>query len=285
MDTTSFFKPIRKSDALRRKLDEYGIEHLSASSLNEYVSDPAKWVLRYILKVKTEGPGLWRGSSVEGALRLVSEHKTDIENAVQIGLGTFDQSELLFLEKRGGEVPIDEKYEEKRDSERELIEHAIRAGHSYFLGLNGAKFQTRIEFDLGIEIPAIGYVDFDLPEYILDTKTAKQFPSSYDLIKDRMKRQQALYSKALGKPAKLLYLGKPTKNKSHLGIKEFDINPLEVDGLVNDLRMAARSLRRLLMNTGSKEEIIEWVFPNYDAFEWNDEERKIAKEIWRLGAA
>nr|WP_243399582.1 hypothetical protein [Leptospira ellisii] len=85
-------------------------------------------------------------------------------------------------------------------------------------------------------------------------------------------------------PAEIVYLGKPTKNKSHEGFKKFEIPASDIENLVDDFRMAARAIRRLLMNTESIEEIVESVFPNYDNYLWDDEEIAVAKQYWRFAA-
>ncbi|RHX84725.1 nuclease [Leptospira stimsonii] len=278
------YPSIKRSNKLRKKLDLYGIEHLSASALNEYITDPAKWVLKYILKHKGDGPSLWRGRAIENAMKNcvlsnMAGSEYDVDSALETGLRVFEESEKDFLIQRGGEIR--DLYSEKRDKEFSYIEPSIRAGFSYFKEIPSAVFQKKFEFDLGIEIPAIGYLDFLTPEKIIELKTAKSFPSE---LKDSVRRQVALQCKALSLPAEIIYLGKPTKNKSHEGFRKFEIPASDIESLVDDYRMAARAIRRLLMNTDSKEEIIEFVFPNYDNFLWDEEEIEIAKQHWRFAA-
>ncbi|XDD52521.1 PD-(D/E)XK nuclease family protein (plasmid) [Leptospira sp. WS92.C1] len=275
---------IRKSNKLREKLDHYQIEHLSASALNEYITDPAKWVLKYILKHKGSGPALWRGSAIENAMKNVvlsnmAGSEYTVEDAVISGNRVFEEMEKDFLFEREGEVS--EKYTEKRDKEFSYIEPSIRAGYDYFKEIQTAVFQKKFEIDLGIEIPAIGYLDFLIPDKIIELKTAKSFPSE---LKDSVSRQVALQCKALSLPAEIIYLGKPTKNKSHEGFKKFEIPSSDIESLVDDYRMAARAIRRLLMNTNSVGEIIESVFPNYDHYLWDEEDIAVAKQYWRFAA-
>lgn len=275
---------IRKSNKLRQKLDHYEIQHLSASALNEYITDPAKWVLKYILKHKGSGPAFWRGSAIENAMKNVvlsnmAGSEYSVEDAVESGFCVFEESEKDFLSERGGEVS--EKYSEKRDKEFSYIEPSVRAGYYYFKEIKEAVFQKKFEIDLGIEIPAIGYLDFLTSDRIIELKTAKQFPSE---LKDSVSRQVALQCKALSLPAEIIYLGKPTKNKTHEGFKKFEIQSSDIESLVDDYRMAARAIRRLLMNTDSVGEIIESVFPNYDNYLWDEEEIAVAKQYWRFAA-
>lgn len=275
---------IRKSEKLRQKLDHYGIEHLSASALNEYITDPAKWVLKYIFKHKGVGPSMWRGSGIENAMKNVvlsnmAGMEYSLEDAISSGQRVFEESEKDFLIKREGEYF--EGYPEKRDKEFSYIEPSIRSGYSYFKDIQNASFQKKFEIYLGIEIPAIGYLDFLTAEKIIELKTAKSFPTE---LKDSVKRQVALQCKALSLPAEIVYLGKPTKNKSHEGFKKFEIPASDIESLVDEYRMAARAIRRLLMNTESPEEIIESVFPNYDNFLWDEEDIAVAKQYWRFAA-
>ncbi|TGK12827.1 PD-(D/E)XK nuclease family protein [Leptospira stimsonii] len=278
------YPKIRRSEKLREKLDLYGIEHLSASSLNEYINDPAKWVMKYILKIKSSGPAMWRGHAIENAMKNVilandSEQDYEMEAAIESGIRVFEEEEKHWLRKQEGEVS--ETYSEKREKEFGFIEPSIRAGYEFFKGIPRASFQKRFDFDLGIEVPAIGYIDFFLEEKgIVELKTSKQIPSE---LKDSVRRQVALQCVATGSDAQIVYLSRPTKNKSHEGIRIFEIKVEDAERLVDDYRMAARAIRRLLMNTDSIEEIIEFVFPNYDSFLWDDEDKEVARKIWNLG--
>ncbi|EMO78573.1 PD-(D/E)XK nuclease family protein [Leptospira kirschneri str. 200801774] len=278
------YPTIRKSHKLREKLDSYEIEHLSASALNEYINDPAKWVMKYILKIKTTGPAMWRGNAIECAMKNIilatySGLEYTLEDAIAFGIRVFEQEEQIWLTSRDGEVS--ENYSEKREKEFEFIEPSIRAGFDFFKAIPQASFQKRFDFDLGIEVRAIGYIDFYLDGVgIVELKTSKQIPTE---LKDSVRRQVALQCMATNSDARIVYLSRPTKNKSHEGIKIFEIKHEEAKRLVDDYRMAARSIRRLLMNTSTVEEIIEFVFPNYDSFLWDEEEKEIARKIWTFG--
>ncbi|WP_061232425.1 PD-(D/E)XK nuclease family protein [Leptospira noguchii] len=277
---------IRKSQKLREKLDQYDIEHLSASSINDYINDPAKWVIKYILKFKTSGPAMWRGNAIENAMKniiLANDSKQDysIDDAVKTGIKVFAEEEMDWLKKREGEVP--DTYSEKCQTEFEFIEPSIRAGYEYFKAISKASFQKRFDFDLGIEVPAIGYIDFYVDgEGIIELKTSKQLQTE---LKYSVRRQVALQCVATNSDAKIVYLSRPTKNKSHEGIRIFEMKLEEARGLVDEYRMAARAIRRLLMSTDSKDEIIEFVFPNYDSFSWNEDEKEFAQKIWSFGRA
>ncbi|TGK10381.1 PD-(D/E)XK nuclease family protein [Leptospira stimsonii] len=276
---------VAQSNEFREKLDQYGIEHLSASSLNEYINSPAKWVMKYILKHKTTGPSMWRGLAIENAIKnLVLSNEIglpfSIDQAIASGFNVFNQSEEMYLKSKEGAVS--EKYSEKREKEFSFIEPSIRSGYEYFSKIPKAVFQKRFEFDLGIEIPAIGYIDF-LPETgIVELKTSKAIPSE---MKNSVKRQVALQCVATGRDAEIVYLSKPTQNKSHQGIRCFEIKLNEVQPIVDEYRMAARAIRKLIMKSDSKDEMIEFVFPNYDDFMWDEEEKEIARTIWRFEAA
>ncbi len=278
------YPKIRRSEKLREKLDQYGIEHLSASSLNEYINDPAKWVMKYILKIKTTSPAMWRGNAIENAMKNIilandGGQEYTLENAISTGIKVFEQEEKNWLTSRDGEVS--ENYSEKREKEFEFIEPSIRAGFDFFKAFPRASFQRRFDYDLGIEVRAIGYIDFYLDGVgIIELKTSKQIPTE---LKDSVRRQVALQCVATNSDAQIVYLSRPTKNKSHGGIRIFDMKLQEAERLVDDYRMAARSIRRLLMNTSTVEEIIEFVFPNYDSFLWDDEEKEIARKIWTFG--
>ena len=47
----------------------HGITHLSASSVNLFIEDPARWVMRYLFEPPSQQkPAFWRGTAVDSAI-------------------------------------------------------------------------------------------------------------------------------------------------------------------------------------------------------------------------
>ena len=48
---------------------DHGIDHLSPSSINAYISDPCIWIMRYLYGFRNGGgPAMWRGTCVDHAV-------------------------------------------------------------------------------------------------------------------------------------------------------------------------------------------------------------------------
>ena len=73
-------------------LNEYNINYFSPSSLNDYLTDPAKWLVNRILLVRANdpAPAMWRGTAVEKTINIFliqknSPNKSDyFENCKRI---------------------------------------------------------------------------------------------------------------------------------------------------------------------------------------------------------
>ena len=69
----------------------HGIEHLSNSSISLWESNPAQWVMNYLLKEKRPaGAAMIRGTVVEDTVVDVLNGK-DIEQAIQDAEKAFDE--------------------------------------------------------------------------------------------------------------------------------------------------------------------------------------------------
>lgn len=237
---------------------KYRIDHLSASSLNLYAEEPAFWSLVYLHGHKDEaGPAAWRGSAVEAGVDSWL-YKRDFQEAIQAAYRRFENDALGDLS-------------EDVDLERNLIAKMLERACAALQGRQEPTArQLKIEhwFD-GIEVPLIGYVDYEFGEEGIDLKTTRRMPTE---MPPRHSRQLSLYQAARKKPYRALYV---TDKKSDIkDIKDADIH-------VKRLEWYAHSIRRLLSVFPDKYEASRIFAPNFESFYWKREASKtLAKEIW-----
>lgn len=256
---------------MENAFQKWGISHLSASSLNAYIAEPAMWVMRYVYKVKSESAAMFRGTAIEKALCDSLRQNAGVEACIHTAEFLFDS------ECERAKFPLGHPDVVK---ERSAIRPMIESGYVGLIPLaeEGMQFQKRVEIDIGAGVPLIGYADI-VGSKIYELKTILRMPSDAGSLKRAHLRQAAIYSVHEGKPAELCYIAPPVKSGAHQGFKLFPVeNP---EQYLADLRRAALSLGRVLDLTGNVQELTEIVFPDYDRFQWDAESVKQAREIWK----
>ncbi len=270
--------PIRKSRSVEERFLRYGIKSLSPTSLNLWISEPARWVLQYIYKIKESGPAMWRGRAVEaGLITAISYRESSLEDCLRGALSVFDSSKDEEFEK------ISPEDCEKIADERNTVEDQIKTVIDEFrekIPQSPIAIQRKVDLDIGIEVPLSGRLDVEFENFFDDIKSTNSMPSSYETVKVSMRRQISFYSAGTGKPGRLVFVSKRPNTNSHSGLKIFEIPEDESKELMSQYVNAARAIRRVLMNTETPEEIAEMLIPNYDSYFWSERTKTEAKKIW-----
>ncbi len=239
----------------------HGIDHLSASSLNLWVAEPAVWAMERLLGYRSPASALMvRGKAVEEGIHggLVDPARS-IEAGTATALAAFDREMALNPDDR-------------RDSERDQIpgyvEHGLGELRQY-----GAptSYQDRVEIRLeGVPVPVIGFIDwrFDQHGLILDLKTSERLPSAISLSHAR---QGAVYACAHGNYAMRFAYVKPTAGKKDgRAVVVYELERAEVDRQLRALREIALRLERFLRISADAREICGLIVPDYERFHWSN---------------
>ena len=242
-------------------LSDHGIRHLSHSSIDLARVDVALWTLRYLFGVRDPAnAAMARGLAVELGCQ-VAHTGGEFDDPAEEALKEFNKRTALGVDG------------ESRDKERSNIKPMVEQYLSLFDGdlpkLEG--YQRRVEIEIpGIDIPCIGYTDFDFEDAVIDLKTTMRLPSA---ISASHRRQGAIYQRASGNRAvDFIYLT-PKKSVRHR-LTDSDQDWLEVCE-------TARRLNTFLEKFETKEEIAAAVIPNFDHFYWSSPQtRAKAKEVF-----
>ncbi len=179
----------------------HGIKHLSNSSISLWESNPAQWVMSYLLKEKRpSSAAMWRGIAVEDGVVVCLDGGT-LTDAVAAALARFDK-EITFA---------DEKSEKERAGIAPMIELAVAELEKYGtpqFSIDGS--QQRVSITCagdGWKIPIIGFLDLVYPDHglVVDLKTTMRLPST---MMQSHKRQRCIYQRCLGgnQQVKFLYV-------------------------------------------------------------------------------
>tara|TARA_R110001583_G_scaffold170535_3_gene323966 strand:+ start:94 stop:849 length:756 start_codon:yes stop_codon:yes gene_type:complete len=181
--------------------EKHGIKHLSNSSISLWESNPAQWVMSYLLKEKRpSSAAMWRGIAVEDGVVVCLDGGT-LTDAVAAALARFDK-EITFA---------DEKSEKERAGIAPMIELAVAELEQYGkpqFSIDGS--QQRVSITCagdGWKIPIIGFLDLVYPDHglVVDLKTTMRMPST---MMQSHKRQRCIYQRCLGgnQQVKFLYV-------------------------------------------------------------------------------
>lgn len=240
--------------------ERFGIDHLSPSSLNLYAANPCMWVGRYLLQWKDEfGPAATRGSAVEAGLDSFLFQR-DTEKAIQAAY-------QYFAANTNGLA--DEDHEAERSNLEPMV---LQACAAMAKATPPNSRQLRIEHYVdGVEVPIIGYIDYLWEDHGVDLKTTRACPGS---IKSDHGRQIATYSKAKGRPFRILYVTAKKYALYPMGNNESAMH-------LRDLERHARAVRHLLMKSESPQDAALFFAPDPSEFRWNEKTLELANTVYR----
>lgn len=238
----------------------HNIRHLSPSSLTLWRQEPCLWALRYLRGVKDDaGPNAWLGSAVESGLSSWL-YKRDMAGALYA-------AKQEWANKTQGEVSEDITAAEARIPS--MLAMAIQ-------GIGDrptpTSAQAKVECWLpGIDVPVIGYSDFEWSETIVDLKTTKSLPSS---PREDHVAQVAIYweGRQRKKSASLLYV---TDKKSATYTVGENVLTAALDGMAE----TARTLARFLDRIRDGRDAVAMLPAATDGYRWSDNLRaRLAEE-------
>lgn len=248
---------------------KHGIEHLSVSHVNTFISDPAKWCAKYVFGMpSSSGPAAWRGTVVDEAIGIyLSSEKPNKKACRNVAIKRY----RALAEHYG----IDPQ-EEKNRKERHLVPHFFDVAADYYDQFGKpVEYQKEITLDVGMSVPMIGYIDLQYEGIVRDIKTVGRMPSDVPLP---MKRQLSLYATATDCLPIVDFI---CVTKTKADVKSVVVEDVEAN--FEALMRGARTIERVL-SLGDKNEIAEMYFPNLSnehfRFPWSDEEKAFAETIW-----
>lgn len=240
--------------------------HSSPSSLNMWIDCPGAWVAKYLYGKQFKfGVAPQIGVLVEKVVANVLLERMTLDDACKEAEGVFNKQNALNTNEkdraRVGDI---------RAMSELAIEQLLPYGKPDFNGEEQHKIELICKGD-GWELPIIGYLDFFYPKegLVIDLKTTLRMPS---VMSDAHKRQQAIYSKALG----------------NTGVKFLYVTPKKAAILENDNEGDTLAEIKAILNRKEKllalhdAETLKNIVPvNLSSFYWNGAEN-IRKELYGI---
>jgi hypothetical protein len=249
--------------------EKHGITHLSASSVNLFIAQPALWCASYLMKRRTPvGPAAHRGTAIEcGVEAGLFDPEMPAAECGKIALAKFHSLTRLNADPR---------VEKERECIAPSVEVALAELRQYGIPDKPDEAfgrQHKISYMLtGVPVPVWGFLDFEWPEHgiIVDLKSTARIPSE---ISDAHCRQGAIYTG-------------PGSNRqvrfAYVSPKKIAVYVLEdTNKHLTSFVQAAKSIERLLSLSDDAEKLTRCFAPDLSSFYWGDQSaRRIAQEIW-----
>ena len=245
----------------------HNITHLSASTINLWISNPAMCLMKLAGHSSIAGPAAWRGTGVDKAVSaLIAKDISRITSAYHVAESEFDERVSKY-----GDLFEDKKIEKEK---QHMIRCIDAANISFVESCQKRQFKNtqgkvEVTFD-DLPVPFIGYYDLLFEDTVFDLKS-----KSYALSKPTLAdcRQLSIYQKATGKQPWVAYI-------THKEVRQFMIE--DCDKHLREIENAAKSLERVLSVSDDIKECCRMVYPDFDHWMWSVEDKKIASEIWRM---
>jgi len=248
--------------------DNFGIEHLSASSINTYIADPCMFIMRYLYKNKGIGnPAMWRGTVVDESIGEILTNNVDEKTAIKSAIKRFDG--LYSHYKKEHEIDFN-----KFSKERSLLESYLNTAIPYFKGMGiPSSYQKEVRLQLDeIPIPIIGYIDLQFDGVVRDIKTTGRMPTT---IPDSVNRQLSIYATVEQSDAYADYiLATPKKTE----IKSMQVE--NIDEHMKVVKDASLTIMNLLSYSNDINQIAKLFYPNFDSWMWSKDDIEFGKTIW-----
>lgn len=247
--------------------ERHGIDHLSASSINLFVAEPAMWAMQKLMGKKSGvGAAAHRGTSIEAGVEMgLFEPDAPVEACQELALSRFNQLTVL-----SGDPNRDKEAAAIAPSVaialKELRQYGVPSAAD---GNRQHRIETRID---GISVPFIGWLDFWFQDHaiIVDLKTQLRLSSK---ISEPHARQGAIYHAAHGNAEIRFAYVTPQK----IGVYRLDDPRTHLKAVAH----IAQSIERFLGLSGDPEELTRSLSPNFDSFYWNDPTtRALGREVW-----
>ena len=256
----------------------HGIEHLSPSSIQTFLEDKPRWIMRYLFGYQNGGgPAMWRGTGTDEGVGaffgLLEDKKTytqqqSLELCKRIYRDRYESCKKYFKDQE-----IDQA---KLEMEESRLERYLKTATEFYSTIGKPlSHQDKVELQLpDLPVPIIGYLDLLYEDTLRDIKTTARSPYK---VSDAHARQVSVYAKATGRVPILDYIVVTAKEE-----KVVSYTVTEVDRHIKTIEQVAYSIMNFLSYSNDKYELANTCYPNIDDWKWDEHSIKFASTIWSI---
>lgn len=252
----------------------HGIEHLSASAINQFITNPASWILKVSGHRGIPNPAMWRGTVIDDAICKSFENDLSIEKKLHRSItnSEYDYDSLYEYHNATHDYDIDAV-----DKERNNLQRYLEVAIPFYAKLGKPQeCQKRIEVEFDdIPVPVIGYIDLQYDGITRDIKTTGRLMSK---VPSTICRQLSLYAFA---EESIPYADFIHVTKTKAEVVSIEIT--DVRKRVIELRKAALSMMNVLSYSDDINQVASLFYPDFDDWRWsNPVDQDAAKKLWRI---
>ncbi len=257
---------------MNNPFERHNVGHLSASSINEYITNPQRWLLHVSGYRDNIGiPAMWRGTAVDKAItKAIEEPNISDAQIIRWAENCYDDLFDATLEEK---IFVDDI---KAQNEKSALTKYLTPAIPHFRSLGEPiDSQKKIKLELDdIDVPIIGYLDLLYEDCVRDIKTVSRLPSS---MLDTVSRQLSIYGVAENKKPIVDYVH-ATKTQSQVVVREVQ----HIDYHISVVKKAAYNMGKILSISNDIAEIANLLIPDLDDWKWSNGERQAARQLWRI---
>ena len=253
--------------------DAHKIEHLSASSINQFISSPCHWLLKVSGYKNKSNPAMWRGTVIDqticNAFDLDLPTDKKLHRSISNAEMDFDSLHEFYSNKYTYE---DESVDKEKIDLQRYLEVALPFYSKLGKPISSQK-KIEIEFD-SIPVPIIGYIDLQYEGIIRDIKTTKRLQK---VIPTSICRQLSLYAYAEDSIpyADFIHV---TRTKAEV----VSVEITDVEKRVSELKNAAYAMMNVLSYSDDIRTVASLFYPDFDDWRWSDDDIEAAKNLWSI---
>ena len=252
----------------------HGIEHLSASAINQFITNPASWILKVSGHRGIPNPAMWRGTVVDNVISSAFQWDMPLDKKLHRAVVNAELEYDTMYEDYSTRFNYDlNKVEQEKTNLLKYLKVALP-----FYAKLGTPLacQKRIEVEFeDIPVPIIGYIDLQYEGITRDIKTTGRLMSK---IPSTICRQLSLYAFAEDSVpyADFIHV---TKTKAEVVSMEIT----DVEKNVNELRKASLSMMNVLSYSDDINQVASLFYPDFDDWRWSNAiDQDAAKKLWRI---
>ena len=251
----------------------HNIEHLSASSINQFISSPCHWLLKVSGYRGKSNPAMWRGTVVDDAICNAFALNMPDEKKLHRSIcnAEIEFNSLYEFHSNKSNYEAESVNSEKNDLSR-YLEVALPFYNKLGKPIESQK-RIEIQFD-SLPIPIIGFIDLQYEGIIRDIKTTKRLQK---VIPTSICRQLSLYAYAEDSIpyADFIHV---TRTKAEVVSMEIT----DVEKRVSELKNAAYAMMNVLSYSDDIRTVASLFYPDFDDWRWSDDDIEAAKNLWSI---
>ena len=279
-------KPKHSKEFLDVVFKAWKIKHLSPSSINTFISDPALWTVRYLLDHRTESsPAMFRGTTVDNSVGLYfGVSPTGKSRVTPRSVTQIQNDALLSFDHYRGHLEKEKKWDDsihydKWKKEKDLICRYVKTAIDFYADMDSQpdSYQEEVFYESKyLPIPIYGKSDltYEKDGVVRDIKTVSRRTSENSFA---INRQLALYGTVLGLNPIADYI---LCNKSSADVTSVECK--NVKESLDELERGAMAIANYLSISTDINDLLGLHFPNYDDFKWSElRDDKSIRSLWR----